>query len=93
LTDVIFHANHSFTLTGWLVGGFSISDMNIVIEIAPEDKKPIYTALQTILSSIGLFFPVLGGTLLQFVGSYTLIYLLSIALLCIGLWVSLGLRR
>ena len=153
---VIFHANHSFTLTGWLVGGFisiqmfgsilgsfflwrkisdyelmltlsfafmivafvialfantiyaygvifllfgvavdgfSISGMNLVIEIAPEDKRPIYTALQTNLSSIGLFFPVLGGTLLQFVGSYTLIYLLSIALLGVGLWVSLGLRR
>jgi len=82
-----------FLLFGMALDGFSISGMNLVIEIAPEDKRPIYTALQTNLSSIGLFFPVLGGTLLQFVGSYTFIYLLSIALLGFGLWVSLGLRR
>ena len=82
-----------FLLFGMALDGFSISGMNLVIEIAPEDKRPIYTALQTNLSSIGLFFPVLGGTLLQFVGSYTFIYLLSIALLGFGLWVSLGLKR
>ena len=48
-----------FLLFGTALDGFNISGMNLVIEIAPEDKRPIYTALQTNIVSLGLFFPVL----------------------------------
>ena len=34
-----------FLLFGTSLDGFNISGMNLVIEIAPEDKRPIYTAL------------------------------------------------
>jgi MFS family permease len=148
---VILHANHTFTLTGWMLGGFitvqmfgsivgsiflwrridayekmlslsfifmmiafiialfastlytyaliffifgvaldgfNISGMNLVIEIAPEEKRPVYTALQTNISSLGLFFPVLGGVILKYIGSYELIYLLSIGLLFWGFYIS-----
>jgi MFS family permease len=91
--DNIYLYGFIFLLFGMALDGFNISSMNLVIEIAPEDKRPIYTALQTNISSLGLFFPVVGGTLLKFVGSYELIYILSIALLVVGLWVSLGLKR
>jgi len=53
-----------FFLFGVSIDGFSISGMNLVIEIAPEDKRPIYTALQVNITSFGLFFPILGGALL-----------------------------
>ncbi len=82
-----------FLLFGVALDGFSIAGMNLVIEIAPEAKRPIYTALQTNISSLGLFFPILGGVILKFVGSYTVIYLLTIVLLGIGLFVSLKLKR
>jgi MFS family permease len=82
-----------FLLFGMALDGFSIAGMNLVIEIAPEDKRPIYTALQTNISSLGLFFPIVGGSILKFGGSYELIYVLSIALLGFGLWVSLGLKK
>lgn len=81
-----------FFLFGIALDGFNISGMNLVIEIAPEEKRPIYTALQTNLSSIGLFFPVLGGILLQITGSYSMIYLLSILLLIIGFFISKRLK-
>jgi MFS family permease len=77
-----------FLLFGIALDGLSISGMNLVIEIAPEDKRPIYTALQTNIVSLGLFFPILGGVLLKFVGSYELIYMLSIAMLVSGFMMS-----
>jgi MFS family permease len=73
-----------FLLFGIAIDGFSIAGMNLVIEIAPEEKRPTYTALQTTLTSIGLFFPILGGVLLKYVSSYNFIYLLTITLLCTG---------
>ena len=82
-----------FFLYGIALDGFGNSGMNLIIEIAPEEKRPIYTAIQTNLSSFGLFFPVLGGFLLKSFESYTLIYLLTIVLLFGGLFMSLRLRK
>jgi MFS family permease len=82
-----------FFLFGVGLDGFSISGMNLVIEIAPEEKRPIYTALQTNISSLGLFFPVLGGFLLKVTGSYSFVYLLTIALLLLGFILSLRLKK
>ncbi|WP_297524740.1 MFS transporter [Sulfurovum sp.] len=82
-----------FLLFGIALDGFNIAGMNLVIEIAPEEKRPVYTALQTNISSLGLFFPVLGGVVLKFVGSYTVIYLLSILLLGIGFLISRQLKE
>ena len=82
-----------FLLFGIALDGFNIAGMNLVIEIAPEEKRPIYTALQTNISSLGLFFPVLGGVILKFVGSYTVIYLLSILLLSTGFLISRQLKE
>jgi len=82
-----------FFLYGVALDGFGNSGMNLIIEIAPEEKRPIYTAVQTNLSSFGLFFPVLGGLLLKNFESYTFIYLLTIVLLLAGLIISLGLKK
>ena len=82
-----------FLLFGFALDGFSNSNMNLVIEIAPEDKRPIYTALQTNLTSLGLFFPIIGGLLLKFSNSYALIYMSTIALLLVGLYMSLNLKK
>lgn len=81
-----------FLLFGVGLDGFNISGMNLVIEIAPEEKRPVYTALQTNITSIGLFFPILGGVLLKYLESYQLIYILSIVLLVLGLLLSLRLK-
>lgn len=77
-----------FLFFGISIDGFSIAGMNLVIEIAPEEKRPTYTALQTTLTSFGLFFPILGGVLLKYVSSYGFIYVLTIVLLSIGYFLS-----
>lgn len=82
-----------FLLFGIGIDGLSISGMNLVIEIAPQEKRPTYTALQTNLTSLGLFFPILGGFLLDIFHNYTLIYMLSIGLLTLGFLLSLRLKR
>ena len=82
-----------FLLFGTALDGFNISGMNLVIEIAPEDKRPIYTALQTNITSLGLFFPILGGVILKYTSSYTFIYLLTIGLLILGFILSLKLKE
>jgi len=82
-----------FFLFGVALDGFNISGMNLVIEIAPEEKRPIYTALQTNISSFGLFFPILGGMLLKFFGSYSFVYGITIGLLVLGLLLSFGLKN
>jgi len=93
LADGIYMYALIFLLFGVALDGFSIAGMNLVIEIAPEEKRPVYTALQTNLSSLGLFFPVLGGIILKYVGSYEVIYCLSIFLLGIGFFISRKLKN
>ncbi len=77
-----------FLLFGIGLDGISISGMNLVIEIAPEEKRPVYTALQSNITSLGLFFPILGGILLKYSDSYLLLYLLTLALLATALRLS-----
>ena len=81
-----------FLLFGIGLDGLSISGMNLVIEIAPEQQRPIYTAVQTNLVSIGLFFPILGGFLLSIFDSYNFIYILTVLLLVVALFLSLRLN-
>jgi len=90
--DNIYSYALIFLLFGIGLDGFSISGMNLVIEIAPQEKRPIYAAVQTNITSIGLFFPILGGVILKYLDSYELIYTLSIALLSLGLFLSLRLK-
>ena len=82
-----------FLLFGVAFDGFKISDMNLVIEIAPEDKRPVYSALQVNITSLGLFFPILGGVILTYVQSYIFIYMLTIGLLVLSLYLSLKLKE
>jgi MFS family permease len=81
-----------FLLFGFAIDGFSIAGMNLVIEIAPEEKRPIYTALQTNLSSIGLFFPIVGAAILKF-GNYNYVYIATIITLSFGLYISSKLKE
>jgi len=90
---VAFFANNPyvyaivFLLFGLSMDGFSISGMNLVFEIAPEDKRPIYTALQSNITSLGLFFPILGGFILKYAG-YNVLYSITIFMIGLGLYLT-----
>jgi len=76
-----------FFIFGLAMDGFSISGMNLVFEIAPEDKRPIYTALQSNITSIGLFFPIVGGFILKYLG-YNVLYIFTILMISLGLYLT-----
>jgi len=80
-----------FFLIGFSMDGFKISGMNLLFEIAPEDKRPIYVALQNNLTSIGLFFSIPGGFILEKFG-YNVLYLFTTAMLLVGLFFAFKLK-
>jgi len=80
-----------FFLVGIAMDGFKISGMNLLFEIASEDKRPIYVALQNNLTSIGLFFGILGGVILKYFG-YSVLYIFTIIMLFIGLYFATKLK-
>jgi len=80
-----------FFLVGFAIDGFKLSSLNILFEIAPEDKRPIYVALQNNITSIGLFFAIPGGIILQCFG-YEVLYVFTICMLCVGLFFAFKLK-
>ena len=81
-----------FFLIGFAMDGLKISSLNLLFEIAPEDKRPIYVALQNNLTSIGLFFAIPGGVILKYFG-YNTLYLFTIFMLFLGLIFALNLKK
>ncbi len=76
-----------FLLFGIARDGFRNADMNLILEIAPEEKRPVYVAIQSTLTSIGLFFAIPGGLILEIFG-YNVLYILTIMILSIGLFLT-----
>jgi MFS family permease len=76
-----------FFLVGSAVDGNRIASSNLLLIIAPEDKRPIYSALQVNIVSFGMFFSILGGIILTFT-SYMALYCFAILLLCVAFWSS-----
>jgi MFS family permease len=66
-----------FFLIGASIDGTRLAFGNLILVIAPEEKRPLYIALQANISSFGLFFPILGGVLLS-ISNYQIAYSVSI---------------
>jgi MFS family permease len=80
-----------FLLFGIAVDGFRNADMNLILEIAPEAKRPVYVAIHSTLTSVGIFFSIPGGFILQSFG-YSALYFLTFAMLLLGLIVTKRLK-
>lgn len=76
-----------FFLIGGAIDGFKLAFGNLIIMIAPQDKRPIYLALQSNLTSIGLFFALPGSAILMLF-SYKLLYLITFIVLAWGLYLA-----
>lgn len=81
-----------FFIFGIAVDGFRNADMNLVLEIAPEEKRPVYVAIQSTIVSIGLFFSIPGGAILKHFG-YETLYFITITLLLAGLYTAFLLQK
>ena len=74
-----------FFLFGIGMDGFKNADTNLILELAPEEKRPVYVAIQSTIVSLGLFFSIPGGFILQYT-SYTTLYLVTLGMMFLGLW-------
>jgi len=80
-----------FFLIGTAMDGNRIASGNLLLILAPEDKRPVYSALQTNIVSFGMFFSIFGGLLLSLT-NYTILYSFTIVLLCIAFVLSFKLK-
>lgn len=81
-----------FFLVGAAIDGSRISSGNLLLALAPEEKRPVYIALQVNILSFGMFFSILGGAILQFF-SYSVLYLITLFILFTALGFSFKLKN
>jgi MFS family permease len=79
-----------FFLVGAAIDGNRIASGNLILALAPPQKRPLYLALQVNILSMGMFFSIIGGVLLQFF-NYTVLYSITLAILSAALVFSFGL--
>ena len=80
-----------FFLVGAALDGNRIASGNLILALAPADKRPVYVALQINIVSFGLFFSIVGGVILHFF-DYTLLYSTAFAMLLLALYFSFKLK-
>lgn len=73
-----------FFLLGSSIDGMRLAFSNNILIIAPENLRPVYIALQSNLTSIGLFFAVPGSLILNFIG-FDFLCMFTIGVMCAGL--------
>jgi len=73
-----------FFLLGSSIDGMRLAFSNNILVIAPENLRPVYIALQSNLTSIGLFFAVPGSLILNFMG-FDFLCIFTIGVMCAGL--------
>jgi len=80
-----------FVVAGAAVDGFKLSFMNLIFLISPQEKRPVYIAIQNNITSIGMFFAIPGGAVLNSIGYNYLAFGIT-ALLLIGFLLSFKLK-
>jgi len=80
-----------FFIIGAAIDGNRIASGNLILALAPPEKRPVYVALQMNIISFGLFFSLLGGIILHF-SNYTLLYGVTIIMLVLSLYFSFKLK-
>ena len=80
-----------FFIIGGAIDGNRIASGNLILALAPSEKRPVYIAIQINIISFGLFFSLLGGLLLHYF-NYTTLYSITIFILLIALLFSFKLK-
>ena len=80
-----------FFIIGGAADGVRIASGNLILILAPEEKRPVYVALQINIVSFGMFFSILGGFVLHF-SSYNTLYTLTLLFLLIAFVLSFRLK-
>ncbi len=80
-----------FFIIGGAIDGNRIASGNLILALAPSEKRPVYIALQINVISFGLFFSLIGGILLQYF-NYATLYSVTILVLLVSLFFSFKLK-
>ena len=80
-----------FFFFGVATDGLRLAFGNLILILAPEEKRPVYVALQTNIVSIGIFFSVPGGIIVEYL-SYSWLYGITLSLLFYSFVLSFKLR-
>ncbi len=80
-----------FFIVGAATDGNRIASGNLILIIAPPEKRPVYVALQMNIISLGMFFSILGGLILH-VSNYTALYIVTLIMLLFAFYISLKLK-
>lgn len=93
------HVNNSifiyyflFFIAGAALDGLRLAYSNLILILAPENKRPVYIAIQNNITSLGLFFAIPGGALLSLIG-FNYLAVLTAGVLIWGLIISMGLKK
>lgn len=81
--EELWHYVVIFFLLGTSIDGMRLAFSNNILIIAPEHLRPVYIALQSNLTSVGLFFAVPGALILDYAG-YDALYGFTLLILAIG---------
>lgn len=81
-----------FFIIGAGIDGLRLAFSNLILIIAPEDKRPVYVAIQNNITSLGMFFSIPGGALVSLFG-FNAVGWMTIILLFGGLLMSFKLSK
>ncbi len=76
-----------FFLIGASIDGLRLAFGNLILIISPQEHRPTYIALQANISSLGLFFSVLGGFLVKWFG-FEVLYIFTAVLILYALYLG-----
>jgi len=82
----------SFFLLGATASGLWVGFINYLLEIAPEDHRPLYLGFLNSLVALTLFLPLLGGTILQ-LSSYQFFFALILGLALLSVFMAYRLYK
>ncbi len=92
IANHIYYYYVVFFIAGAGIDGFRLAFSNLILIIAPEDKRPVYIAVQNNITSIGMFFSIPGGALVSWLG-FNAVGFFTVFLLISGLLISFKLKR
>ena len=81
-----------FFLVGASIDGNRIASSNLILKLAPAQKRPVYIALQMNLVSFGMFFSIIGGVILHYL-NYSVLYSSAIITLLFAFYFSFKLKE
>ncbi len=80
-----------FFLVGASIDGNRIASGNLILKLAPAEKRPVYIALQMNIVSLGMFFSIIGGVILHYL-NYTVLYSSAVITLLLAFYLSFKLK-